>query len=52
MIGTMSYTACVRQEAGMCGINWRESSTTSPDAFTLDDTLTKAAGVRINYSLN
>merc|ERR1712107_413992 len=40
MIGVMSYNICVRREAGMCGIAWRESSTTSPDPFLLDDTLT------------
>ena len=28
-----SYTACIRTEKGYCAIQWKESSTTSPDPF-------------------
>ena len=30
------YTALIRTEKGYCAIQWKESSTTSPDPFGLD----------------
>ena len=30
---SLSYTACIRTEEGYCAIQWKESSTTSPDPF-------------------
>ena len=50
MIGTFDYTVCVRREVGYCGIEWSEYDTTSPDPFTLDDALTKGAGVSFIYN--
>merc|ERR1719397_391863 len=29
------YTNCIRTEAGYCRIQWKESSTSSPDSFTM-----------------
>ena len=29
----MKYTNCIRTEAGYCAVQWKESSTTSPDPF-------------------
>ena len=30
----MKYTNCIRTEAGYCAIQWKESSTTTPDPFS------------------
>ena len=30
------YNNCIRTEKGYCAIQWKESSTTSPDPFSLD----------------
>ena len=37
------YTALIRTEKGYCGIQWKESSTTSPDPFGLDSITGAAA---------
>ena len=29
------YTNCIRTEAGYCRIQWKESSTSSPDSFAM-----------------
>ena len=33
LIQSLRYTNCIRTEAGYCAIQWKESSTTSPDPF-------------------
>merc|ERR1712154_756392 len=38
------YNNCIRTEKGYCGIQWKESSTTSPDPFGVLGTTTTAAG--------
>jgi len=38
------YTNCIRTEAGYCAIQWKQSSTTSPDPFGILGTTTTAAG--------
>merc|ERR1711915_130153 len=38
------YTNCIRTEKGYCGIQWKQSSTTSPDPFGILGTTTTAAG--------
>lgn len=35
LLSSQNYQACVRQEAGYCGIEWYPSSRTSPDSFGL-----------------
>ena len=32
----VTYDICIRREYGMCGIQWSESATTSPDPFDLN----------------
>ena len=34
----MDYTNCIRTEAGYCKIQWKQSSTTSPDPFGIGPT--------------
>merc|ERR1719436_2289055 len=36
LLKSQYYTNCIRTEAGYCAIQWKESSTTSPDPFSLD----------------
>ena len=31
---SLEYTNCIRTEEGYCSIQWKESSTTSPDPFS------------------
>merc|ERR1712088_91030 len=38
------YTNCIRTEKGYCSIQWKQSSTTSPDPFGILGTTTTAAG--------
>jgi hypothetical protein len=38
------YTNCIRTEKGYCAIQWKQSSTTSPDPFGILGTTTTAAG--------
>ena len=47
MLAEVTYTICVRREAGHCGINWRAVSptTSTPDSFDLDSVLTVSTGV-------
>ena len=33
MLQSLTYQNCIRTEAGYCAIQWKESSTTSPDPF-------------------
>ena len=33
LLQSMKYTNCIRTEAGYCAVQWKESSTTSPDPF-------------------
>ena len=33
LIQSLTYQNCIRTEAGYCAIQWKESSTTSPDPF-------------------
>ena len=33
LLQSQIYTNCIRTEAGYCAIQWKESSTTSPDPF-------------------
>ena len=35
LLNSMYYTNCIRTEAGYCGIQWKESSTSSPDPFQM-----------------
>jgi len=42
MISLIEYTACVRTELGMCGIQWAPTTTTSPNPFQLDDAIAPA----------
>ena len=46
MLTGMYYTNCIRTEAGYCAIQWKQSSTTSPDPFGILATTpgTAAAG--------
>ena len=52
MLAEVTYTVCVRREAGHCGISWRpvSPSTTTPDSFDLDSALTVGTGVRFKIS--
>jgi len=38
------YTNCIRTEKGYCGIQWKQSSTTSPDPFGILGTVSPAVG--------
>merc|ERR1711884_519905 len=40
LLQSQIYTNCIRTEAGYCAIQWKESSTTSPDPFDIGTTLT------------
>merc|ERR1712183_702927 len=46
LLKSQYYTNCIRTEAGYCAIQWKESSTTSPDPFDILATTpgTAAAG--------
>merc|ERR1712183_827860 len=46
LLKSQYYTNCIRTEAGYCAIQWKESSTTSPDPFDIVATTpaTAAAG--------
>merc|ERR1712024_258320 len=44
MLQAQYYTNCIRTEKGYCGIQWKQSSTTSPDPFGILGTTTTAAG--------
>jgi len=35
LLQSQYYTNCIRTEQGYCGIQWKESSTTSPDSFDM-----------------
>lgn len=35
LLNSQYYTNCIRTEKGYCGIQWKESSTTSPDPFQM-----------------
>merc|ERR1719293_626093 len=35
LLQSQIYTNCIRTEKGYCGIQWKESSTTSPDPFQM-----------------
>ena len=35
MLNSQYYTNCIRTEAGYCRIQWKQSSTTSPDPFEI-----------------
>jgi len=39
MLTSQYYTNCIRTESGYCGIQWKQSSTTSPDPFGIHSTL-------------
>ena len=43
-LGSQYYTNCIRTEKGYCAIQWKQSSTTSPDPFGILGTTTTAAG--------
>jgi len=38
MLVSQYYTNCIRTEAGYCSIQWKQSSTTSPDPFGIHST--------------
>ena len=44
LLHSQYYTACVRTEAGYCRIQWKESSTSSPDPFDMTHPATTALG--------
>jgi len=46
LLQSQYYTNCIRTEAGYCAIQWKESSTSSPDPFqmTLSPSTNAAAG--------
>merc|ERR1712024_326716 len=44
LLNSMYYTNCIRTEAGYCSIQWKQSTTTSPDPFGILGTTTTAAG--------
>eukprot|EP00090_Calanus_glacialis_P027414 TRINITY_DN43201_c0_g1_i1.p1 TRINITY_DN43201_c0_g1~~TRINITY_DN43201_c0_g1_i1.p1 ORF type:complete len:380 (-),score=76.16 TRINITY_DN43201_c0_g1_i1:263-1402(-) len=35
LLNSQYYSNCIRTESGYCGIQWKESSTTSPDPFQM-----------------
>merc|ERR1712141_369140 len=44
MLTSQYYTNCIRTEAGYCAIQWKQSSTTSPDPFGFIITTSTTAG--------
>ena len=42
LLQSQIYTNCIRTEAGYCAIQWKESSTTSPDPFAIGASPTTA----------
>ena len=40
MLLSQTYQNCIRTEKGYCAIQWKESSTTSPDPFGVGSTIT------------
>merc|ERR1712038_1458431 len=44
MLTSQYYTNCIRTEKGYCGIQWKQSSTTSPDPFGILGTVSPAVG--------
>merc|ERR1712079_648100 len=44
LLQSQIYTNCIRTEAGYCAIQWKESSTTSPDPFGVGASPTTAIG--------
>ena len=40
LLQSQYYTNCIRTEQGYCGIQWKESSSTSPDPFGVGSTIT------------
>ena len=43
LIQSLTYQNCIRTEAGYCAIQWKESSTTSPDPFQIGTLATTGA---------
>ena len=43
MLSNQYYTNCIRTEAGYCRIQWKQSSTSSPDPFGILGTTTASA---------
>jgi len=43
MLTSQYYTNCIRTEKGYCSIQWKQSSTTSPDPFGILGTVTTSA---------
>ena len=43
MLNSQYYTNCIRTEKGYCSIQWKQSSTTSPDPFGILGTVTTSA---------
>ena len=41
LLQSQYYTNCVRTEQGYCAIQWKESSSTSPDPFGVGSTITQ-----------
>jgi len=44
LLKSQYYTNCIRTEAGYCAIQWKQSSTTSPDPFGFIITTSTSAG--------
>ena len=40
LLQSQYYNNCIRTEQGYCGIQWKESSSTSPDPFGVGSTIT------------
>ena len=43
MLKSQYYTNCIRTEKGYCSIQWKQSSTASPDPFDILGTVTATA---------
>ena len=41
LLQSQYYNNCIRTEKGYCGIQWKESSSTSPDPFGVGSTITQ-----------
>ena len=44
LLQSQTYQNCIRTEKGYCGIQWKQSSTTSPDPFQVGAAPTTAVG--------
>ena len=52
MLQSQIYNNCIRTEKGYCAIQWKESSTTSPDPFQVSVKLESLTDSGLHFDLD